>query len=231
MRLRSRGYWLETIQEFKDEEWRDEYQFSDIPPAKAPQFLSRESRSARLAAYLVLHRGYSVQFADDGVTYLLKKDIDEMFLYELFDSQPPKLEWKHEGADMTTALFEIDGREYRIFIYDGGFDDLSVKQVDFSHNGSTEATNFGSSQFKVLGTVVNAAVGYLAGRNVDLVYFSAKNIEEAFSARANVYSRLMRTLSAKYDLVAREITYEDEQVYLLAKDKNILDTAVDYLTV
>ena len=166
----------------------------------------------------------------DGEVLIFKKEPIAMMLMELFDTPNPILQWVKE-IDTEYAEFEIDGRLYTITIHDDKFPNFNVKHVDFSHNGSTEATNFGINQFKILGSVLNAAIDRIKMLGADVVYFAAKDHDQSFGVISRVYSSIMKQISRKEDLHFAEISQKSENIFILSRDAHILKIVSDFLIV
>lgn len=154
-----------------------------------------------------------------------------------------ELAWRVEGNTIITN-FEIDDREYEIYIERHDFSDFNIDDVktvcEVSFTGKTKG---GSATYrstgnnlkdghnlKVFSIVKNGIEAKLKTIEYDVVFFDAKNTgDEVYSSRVKLYQRLTGLFRKQLQVFAFSKEYSNFYLFVLAKqqiEEHLIDAIV-----
>lgn len=158
-------------------------------------------------------------------------------LNEVYNTSRQNLEWITNGHIQFTT-FDVDGEVFKLTIDQFDLSELlnddnysktyevsfSKETEDGSSNHQSNGTAVSRKSLAVFSIIINAIKQKIP--NAYLIFFSAKNGDDVFESRKNLYQRLTHSLSKQlqYQFLIRD--YAKFELYVLCKeliDKDVVD--------
>lgn len=136
-----------------------------------------------------------------------------MILFELFDSQFPLSDIKHDGICDTIVFNDSSGSEVEVSL--GIFDpeEKKIYGASFTRNGSAEKTGAGE-EFKVFSTVIRALDNLTLAIKPHVIFFGA---DLTHGNRASLYKRMVGKFARDRGFSINNITQVDPLLQRIGK--------------